>query len=93
MNDAGTPLSSLSSLADETRANLSKRWKQTLGRDMPANLRLELAVPILAYRIQEKQFRKLRRQKSIDSLEHSSTFHTKAAPTAPPFEFSRIEPR
>ena len=77
MIDAGTPLSSLSSLADETRANLSKRWKQTLGRDMPANLRLELAVPILAYRIQEKQFRKLpptidRRLKALLDVPHKS---------------------
>jgi hypothetical protein len=77
MNDAGTPLSSLSSLADETRANLSKRWKQTLGRDMPANLRLELAVPILAYRIQEKQLGKLpptidRRLKALLAIPHKS---------------------
>lgn len=77
MNDAGNPLSSLSSLADETRANLSKRWKETLGRDMPANLRLELAAPILAYRIQEGQFRKLaptidRRLKALLDVPHKS---------------------
>src|SRR5450631_3759906 len=60
MNDACTPLSNLSSLADEGRTSVSQRWKQTLGRDIPANLRLELAVPILAYRIPEKPRRSSR---------------------------------
>ena len=77
MNDAGTPLSNLSSLADEGRASVSQRWKQTLGRDMPANLRLELAVPILAYRLQENQLGKLapkidRRLKALLEMPHKS---------------------
>jgi Protein of unknown function (DUF2924) len=77
MNDACTPLSNLSSLADEGRTSVSQRWKQTLGRDIPANLRLELAVPILAYRIQEKHFGKLapkidRRLKALLELPHKS---------------------
>jgi len=77
MNDAATPLSSLSSLAGETRVTLAKRWKEALGRDLPANLRLELAVPILAYRIQEKHFRKLapsidRRLKALLDVSHKS---------------------
>jgi Protein of unknown function (DUF2924) len=77
MNDAGSPLSNLSSLADEGRTSVSQRWKQTLGRDMPAHLRLELAVPILAYRIQENQFGKLapkidRRLKALLEVPHKS---------------------
>ena len=56
---------------------------------MPANLRLELAVPILAYRIQEKHFGKLapkidRRLKALLEVPHKSRADRPGPSNSPP---------
>jgi hypothetical protein len=46
----------MSDLIDQNKEQLIAIWAQTFGNPAPPSLRKELMVPILAYRIQEKEF-------------------------------------
>ncbi len=46
----------LAELSELTKSNLRKHWQDIVGTSSPDQLRRDLMIPILAYRIQEKEF-------------------------------------
>ena len=46
----------ITKLPDLSKAELRSLWRANFGETAPVNLRKELMVPVLAYRIQEKMF-------------------------------------